>query len=222
MKDTLIVTETDKTFNTYFKDIGFVSGSLGPNVATQINNFKELFNSAGVGMSDEEAKWLEVAIVNCSPAAIGSANKGPIEQYLSTLAGFAVFDEGSAELELITQNIKEKALLKSSPKLLHLYKLDGLYYLGSFILQQIHEQLTSVFKDTGEQVESQIHDGAHIRATATESIIPKRELLSRQDMISWWADTYEIASTQYTSIDVSFLSNLFNIVNQLGEKMKIK
>ena len=222
MKDTIIVTETDKTFNTYFKDIGFVSGSLGPNVATQIGNFKELFNSAGVGMSDEEAEWLEIAIVNCSPNALGSENKGPIEQYLSTLAGFAVFDEGSAELELITHNVKEKALLKSSPKLLHLYKLDGIYYPGSFILQRIHEQLTSVFNDTGEQIEQQTHDGAHIRATANENIIPKRKLLSEQDMSSWWKDTYEIASTHYTSIDVSFLSNLFNIVNQLGERMKIK
>ena len=34
MKNTIVVTETMKTFDTYYEKIGFVSGSLGPNISS--------------------------------------------------------------------------------------------------------------------------------------------------------------------------------------------
>jgi hypothetical protein len=139
MKDNIIVTETDKTFNTYFNDIGFVNGSLGGNLTTQLQNFQELFNAAGVGMTNTEVEWLEIAIVNCAHRALGAEKKDPIEHYLSTLAGFAVFDEGSAELELIASKAPQDIIELGSPQLMHLYKLDGLYYPGSFVLERIYE-----------------------------------------------------------------------------------
>ena len=217
MKDTIIVTETDKTFNTYFKDIGFVGGSLGSNLVTQLNNFKELFDSAGIGMSQEELEWLEIAIVNCSPHALGASKRDPIEKYLSTLAGFAVFDEGSAEIELIAGTAPKEIIEAGTPQLLHLYRLDGLYYPGSYVLSRIYEQLNTTLSEMQTQIHEKTHDGAHINAKASEQIIQGKY----KDMKQRWAETYNVARDYYTSINVSFLSNLFNIVKQLGEKMKI-
>lgn len=92
-----------KTFNQYNSKLGFIAGSMGPNVSKQVNNFAELFEKAGVPMTPTEVEWLEIALVNCSSAAIGYKIKDPIEKYLSVLAGFAIFDEGSLEIEMIVQ-----------------------------------------------------------------------------------------------------------------------
>ena len=218
MKDTIIVTETDKTFNNYFKDIGFVSGSLGGNLTTQLKNFQELFNSAGVGMSSQELEWLEVAIVNCSPHALGASKRDPIEKYLSTLAGFAVFDEGSAELALIAKTAPKDIIEEGTPRFLHLYRLDGLYYPGSYVLQRIYDQLNLTLNNILlDEIHKKTNDGAHINARASKQIIQGRY----QDLGERWKATYEVARDNYTSIEVSFLSNLFDIVKQLGDKMKI-
>ena len=207
MKNTIIVTETMKTFDTYYDKIGFVAGSMGPNLTSQLSNFQTMFENAGVRMTANEMAWLETAIVNCSPAALGSGNKGPIEKYLSTMAGFAVFDEGSAELEMIAQRIKDE-FNENQPKLLHIYKLNGMYFPGSYILSRIYDNLTGVA--TQMQAETVNNDGVHITATATEALIPK----NIHDPAARWAATYN-AALGCTSIDVSFLSGLFNVVNQL-------
>jgi len=54
MKDSIVVTETMKTFNEYNNKIGFLSGSIGPNIVTQIGNFAELFEKAGAKMSQKD------------------------------------------------------------------------------------------------------------------------------------------------------------------------
>jgi len=74
MKNTIFVTETMKTFNTYQNDYGFISGSLGGNITTQLGNIADLFEKAGVPLSADEWEWLEIAIVNCSPNTIGFSN----------------------------------------------------------------------------------------------------------------------------------------------------
>lgn len=156
-------------------------------------------------MTDTEATWLETAIVNCADAALGTANKDPIEKYLSTLAGFAVFDEGSAELAIISKTASD-FLLENSPKLLHLYKLNGLYFPGSYILSRIYENLSKTINQI--QTECVNNDGVHIRANATESLIPKKE----HDLATRWSTTYNKAK-EVTFVDISFLSGLFNIVD---------
>ena len=212
VKNTIIVTETVKTFNRYQNDIGFVNGSLGPNISSQLGKFSELFTSAGVSLSEDELMWLEVAIVNCSPAALGSGNKGPIERFLSTMAGFAVFDEGSDEVQMIAAEAESYYSKTSSPKLLHLYRLNGMYFPGSYILQKIYNNLKGVVTSMIGLEKEVNTDGAKIRATATEAIINH----NIHDLHERWANTYAIASSsQYTSIEVTFLSGLLNIVDQL-------
>ncbi len=52
------------------------------------------------------------------------------------------------------------------------------------------------------------NDGVHIRANATESLIPKNE----HNLSIRWRKTYESAK-KVTSIDITFLSGLLNIAD---------
>ena len=208
LKETIVTTNTMKTFNQYQNTIGFISGSIGPNISTQLNNIAELFESAGVGLGTGEIQWLEIAIVNCAPAALGDANQNSIERYLSTLAGFAVFDEGSAEIETLASTA-QSYYMRSSPKLMHLYKLNGFYFPGSYILQRIFDNLKNII--SSDMINT---DGVKIRATADDSVINKTE----SDLSKRWSSTFNTASSnKYTSIEITFLSGLLNIVQQLKE-----
>lgn len=212
IKNSIIITETMKTFNQYNPKLGFIAGSMGANTLKQINNFAELFEKAGVPMTQAETEWLEIALVNCSSSAIGYSNKDPIEKYLSALAGFAIFDEGSLEIEMIAQNTVND--IPPTPQIMHLYKLNGLYFPGSYILQRIYDKLiTTINTELNTSSNNPINDGVHIRATANETLINH----NITNVSARWADVYSKAqNNSVTSIEVTFLSNLFDIINQLS------
>ena len=53
-------------------------------------------------MEQSDITWLESAIINCSPVSIiGEKNKDVIQNYLSSMAALAMFDEGGAEAQII-------------------------------------------------------------------------------------------------------------------------
>ena len=179
MKNSIVVTETMKTFNQYSNKIGFVGGSLGPDIITQIQNFAELFESAGVPLTAEEQDWLIIALVNCSSQTLGQGNRKPIEKYLSVMAGFAVFDEGSAELELLTNSMLGGMFKNNSPQIMHLYKLNGIYFPGSYILQRIYDNLKTYMGEASSKILN--NDGVSIRATASEELVAIMIPLEKQD-----------------------------------------
>lgn len=212
--DTVIVTTTMKTFTQYQNDIGFLSGSLGPTIQQQLANFAEMFEKAGVPLSTAELTWLEIAIVNCSPGALGSDNLTMIEKYLSVLAGFAVFDEASAEIEILNSSLIDRnGLLQSNPRLMHLYKLNGLYFPGSYILSRMYENLEKADAVLDEKQQEINNDGAKIYATGSLYSIRGKKTDSIEERFRL---TYEAASKKDTTfITVAFLSGLINLVNQL-------
>lgn len=210
MKDSIVVTETMKTFNEYNNKIGFLFGSIGPNIMTQIGNFAELFEKAGAKMSQKDQQWLVVALVNCSQSTIGTFNKTPLEKYLSLMAGFAVFDEGSAEIELLA-NKSTSEYGDYSPQIMHLYKLNGLYFPGSYILQRIYDNLVKTIANSESNIMN--NDGAVIQATASESLIGSHK--TDHGRTRWRRVFHAAQDSSVTTIHVAFMSNLLNIVNQL-------
>lgn len=54
---------------------------------------------------------------------------------------------------------------------MHLYRLNGLYFPGSFILQKIYDHLAESMQNITNEVLENRKDGAKIRATASPSII---------------------------------------------------
>ena len=152
-----------------------------------------------------------MAMVNCSDAAIGVENKDPIERYLSLMAGFALFDEGSAEVEIIaTAEKTENFYSKHSPKIMHLYKLNGLYYPGSYILTRIREHLTNITNQVTSEMLN--NDGAIIDARGDEKLI---DSYRGKDTATTWKNVYN-AALDRTKIRVAFLSGLLDVVNKLG------
>ena len=209
MKNSIVITETMKTFNQYNNDIGFLSGSLGSNIAIQVGNFAELFEQAGVPMSSEEQDWLITALVNCSSETIGSFNKEPLEKYLSLMAGFAVFDEGSAEVEMLSQQARETYITDYSPQIMHLYKLNGMYFPGSYVLQRIYDNLQKVSTEISAEITN--NDGAIINAQASEALIGSHK---QDEGAARWARVFS-AAQGVTSVSVAFMSGLLDIVDQL-------
>lgn len=212
IKNTVMITETMKTFNTYNNNLGFVNGSMGGTLAKQVENFAELFEAAGVGMSQTEQEQLIFALVNCSSAALGASNLTPLERYLSTLAGFAIFDEGLVELEKM--NSQTAKYYQGTPQIMHLYRLNGIYFPGSFILKRIYQQLTQTVQST-ESIFSG-NDGAKINARAGAGIISKLETMEPS-----WNETYQSALAA-TSVEITFVSQLLNIINSLTQAFSVK
>lgn len=215
MKESIVVTETMKTFNQYNNDIGFLSGSLGSNIVAQVGNFAELFEKAGVPMSSSQQEWLVTALINCSPYTIGEYNKGPLEKYLSIMAGFAVFDEGSAEIEIIANKTK-RDYLNYSPQIMHLYKLNGMYFPGSYVLSRIYDNLEKEAVEATSEIVN--NDGAVISASASEELIGSHKT---DEGLARWIRVYEGAK-DVTSISVAFISGLFNIVQQLQDAFNLQ
>ena len=209
IKDTLIITETMKTFNQYNNKLGFVGGTLGSTITAQLENVQELFTSAGAGFSGAELTLLEVALVNCSDETLGSSNRPALEKFLSTLVTFAMFDEGSAEVEMIANSMTNN-YVATSPKIMHIYKLNGLYFPGSYILQRVFDHLQKNLEQWNNETNN---DGVHIYARASEALIGSHNIDSGAER---WARVYEAAlDSNVTSIEVTFLSNLMDIINQL-------
>lgn len=211
LSNTIVATNTMKTFNNYNNDIGFLSGSLGADIAMQVQNFATLFENAGASLSASEIEWLEVAIVNCSDMALGNVNKDPIEKFLSLMAGFAIFDEGAAEIESLVQIADNQ--ISSSPKILHLYKLNGLYFPGSYILAKMRDNLGNIVESSNDFINN--NDGAKINAYGSARDIPLA-LKGADLQEERWATTYKNAA-ENTRITVAFISGLLNIVNQLSQ-----
>mgnify|MGYP007013876515 CR=1 FL=1 len=92
--------------------------------------------NGGKGIAKDDLEWLKSAIINCSPISIvGEDNKNIIENYLSSMAALAMFDEGSAEAQIIG-DLKKKVedRKKVNPKILQLYRVNGLFIPGSVVL----------------------------------------------------------------------------------------
>jgi hypothetical protein len=123
------------------------------------------------------------------------------------MAGFAIFDEASAEISMIAETVQQQ-YVESSPQIIHIYRLNGLYFPGSYILTKIYNSLNESFLTAEEELGT--IDGAKIVSTASPNIINK----NIHNTAERWADTYEKAKSM-TSIEVTFLSRLLDILNRI-------
>jgi inorganic pyrophosphatase len=138
LSDSFYVSTTVKTYNTYLNDTGFIGGSLGGDLDTQLARIADLFSLAGMPIKDD-LKWLRSAILNCSPlSVVGEKNKNLIEDYLGSVAALALFDEGGAEAKIVSAMLKQTQdsvkKISTTANILHLYRTNTLYVPGSYVL----------------------------------------------------------------------------------------
>lgn len=142
--DFFFVSSTVKTYNNYTNEYGFLGGSLGADVAEQLETLNKFFTAAGAPIAQDDMKWLIGAIINCSShSVVDTQYKQTIEDYLGSIAVFSLFDEGMLESLAIT-NIKERIeqpITSTSMKIMHLYRLNGGYYTGSYVLSRARSYL---------------------------------------------------------------------------------
>lgn len=234
LKDSFFESSTMKTYNEYQDNIGFIGGSIGSNLLRQLDTLYQLFVEAGIDVTPDDFKWLARAIINCSPdSVIGDSNKDVIENYLGALATFALFDEGGAELAIINEivNKTDTNYLNTTPRILHLYKVNGIYYPGSYVLTQVREQIQSCLtslQDVHAQLERS--NSVSIENHINKSMLPNKnrwatdsngKYLPPKDNDPWGSVGQTAAySSSIISIHVIFLGGIMDILKRVNETME--
>lgn len=222
---TFYVSTTVKTYNEYQNRIGFLGGSLGANLDDQLSRISDIFSQCGLPI-DSDLKWLKFAIINCSPVSVlHTDNKNLIENYLGAAAAFALFDEGGAEGQIIqqfTQSIdKSVDTVNNRADILHLYKVNGIYAPGSYVLQQIIKSLRKDVISQIQQIPDTMKRGAGITIIngANESMIPNRPISSTDNPDrSAWATTGQKVK-QSVRLQILFLAGLMDIANGINKTL---
>lgn len=209
---------TTKTYNNFLNTMGFQGGSIGPNITAQIEKINEMFAEAGGQLSKTDEEWLIGAVINCSHFSVmGDAQRQDIEYYLGALATLTLFDEAAFEQSIITQ-MKDASKRNASMSIFHLYRLNGLYYPGSFVLKQARDSLAIYINQIIETVTTVRHGGIGIIGGGlTPNDLPNKGLLIPEDYNPW--ETVSGKAQENASIKVLFLAGLLDTLNAIQEKM---
>ena len=223
LRDSFYVSTTVKTYNQYDNNIGFLGGSLGTTPFEQLTRLSDIFESAGIPLSGSDMAWLLGAITNCSPiSVIGDKDKNSIEHYLGAMAAFALFDEGAAEATLATME-EEVRNKQTVPSILHLYKVNGIFVPGSYVLQEVANELEYCINQMNFAVES-LNRGAGVTIInkVTYGDLPNSKIKQQDE--SWSLDPTpweSMATTAASKIEIKilFLAGLRDIMRNINTAM---
>jgi len=139
------------------------------------------------------------------------------------MAALAMFDEGSAEGQIIqdlSNKITDRA--KASPNILHLYRVNGIFVPGSVVLQRTIDELSKCLEQSSLAIET-VNSGAGIEIinTMNEGLIPNRSTTTRRyqtfDPDPW--GTVASATDSHVKLKIMFLAKLLDIVNDMNSLM---
>lgn len=220
LKHSFYRSDTMKTYNEYQNDIGFIGGSIGTNLTQQLESIAQMFQQAGLDMTDD-LDLLTNIIANTSPETIIHERfHRTIETYLGSVAAFMLFDEGGAEAEILHDTIKGQSTHTQSPDILHLYRLNGIYFPGSFILSQTLKGVQQLNKTLLEI--KTLNKGPVIRHGATISILNKMNTSDIPKVGSSetpWEDVYQTAINDNVQLHITFMAGFINILHNLQQRM---
>lgn len=219
IKNSLIVQGSVKDFYTFDNEFGFVGGTLGSDWHTALENLYKMYEQGGIDVAD--FKWLEFAILNCSPESLGAHLKNPIEKYLSFAAAMMMFNYGASQIAYAGEILKNKTE-SDSMKVFNLYYLNSIYYPGSLILQIILNRLKDCAQDltgikdkyssgTGVQILNNSHydiDTTRGKTKASANSTPEER---------WNIQAKN--TDELISINFTFLAGLLDILDSLQEKL---
>lgn len=230
IEDSIYVSNSTKSANDYWNEMGVKGGTLGNdakgiNLTLQLSRIQDIFTSAGIPIPDNELQWLTSAIINCFPGSVvGESNKYLIEQYLGSLIAFALFDEGSAEGQIVDnlyQKVQNSTKSQFGVNNMHLYLVDSIYYPGSFILQRTLDEIKGTIMNKLQQVDTITRKGAGIIIInkASESMVGNRPISTNMSPSSDVWKTTGLAVKNSIDIRILFLAGLMDIINSINGKL---
>lgn len=221
LKDSFYISTTVKEYDQYNNKIGFHGGSIGGTLSAQLGHINNIFTLAGMPISQADMEWLTHCIINCGTNMLDGRKNAPlIESYIGSMAAFMLFDEGGAETMIINDLLNKSKIqaTHASPKILHLYQVNGIYVPGSYVLAQIRDNLSQCISFI-DQIAEPDYKGAGVRIVnkMNESMIPNRTAAGITDTKPW--ETIASKANSNVSIEIFFLANLLDIVNQINKVM---
>ena len=188
------------------KTKAFSGGSIGADIKEQLANFANLLSISGYGVSTEDSAWLLSAVINTGKGLIGEEQKGPLEQYFSTLMGLLLFDDAYLTM---SQGIKslDAQMESSTVQNIHLYLLNSQYVPASFVLQATHDRLKGVQSNMANH---------GVRATIQSRPAQNTTFNDPQDWIS-----ERDAAIEEAEIKIDFMAHFLSFFDKLSECFNI-
>lgn len=131
-----------------------------------------------------------------------------------------MFNEGGAELTLLHQQLQDQELITTN-NIMHLYRLNGIYYPGSYVLKQVVENLNMVVTQINEAQATVARKNIMIYNPASFDILPNGKNSSKKNIDKPWEHVGKEISSQ-VQIKVLFLAGLLDVVKNLHQQMQFE
>lgn len=188
------------------KTKAFSGGSIGANIREQLMNFANLLSLSDYGFSNKDSAWLLSAVINTGKGLLGEEQKGPLEQYFSSLMGLLLFDDAYFTMQQGVQYLDQQ-LETSTIQNIHLYLLNSQYVPASFILQATYDQLKNI---------NSIIAKHGVKATIVSRPAQNTAFTDPQDWISERDSAIEEAE-----IKVEFMAHFLSFLDDLANAFKV-
>ena len=184
------------------KTKAFSGGSIGANIKEQLTNFANLLSLSNYGFSDKDSAWLLSAVINTGKGLLGEEQKGPLEQYFSSLMGLLLFDDAYLTMQQGVQYL-DKQVETSTIQNIHLYLLNSQYVPASFILQSTYDSLKNINSTIA---------GHGVKATISSRPAQNTTFTDPQDWVS-----ERDAAIEAAEIKIDFMAHFLSFLEQLSE-----
>ena len=197
LKNLFIIDDSTKYAEFFMPELGFQGGSIGANVGEQIENICKIYEYGGITPLDRD--WLIFAVLNCGDALVGSALRGPLENYFSVVASLLMFRTGGILAETLNKNLEV-----SSANNLHLLQLGPILVTNSYILDKLY---TELLKGAAQLDAKASGVKATIRNNVNDSDIVKKENLIEKKRKNKNGDVIKTSTFYAGDWDATYTTN---------------
>lgn len=180
-------------------------GSLGANLADQLNKIETLTIHGGISMVDKQ--WLTAAIINAGPDMIAENQKNKLQNYLAMFAAILLFDsQVNIADEALQMNLSN---INTNTHLIHLFSVNNGYYPLSYVLKLTYDSLnTNLERIKSETISYGVEVSFHGFVKP-----PSKHYKGNTNKEQW--DSLAQNALNSTKIKMKFLVSLMNILQNL-------
>lgn len=229
INENILESVTVKEYVKYDPILGYEAGSLGASglVINAIPNITKMYELGGITPID--ANLIIEALLNSGKDML--APKNLVENFKNYLLGGAaliLFDEGFANSEKILKDAEKIFNIDGlhGPSQIHLLQLNNIYYPFSFVLQQIYNNLLSVYSEIINVANNPVDKVITKQSLYINSDVQLKtdkewaELGSPSNAAARWNYMSEVAQNN-TTITFMFMGGILDILEKLGEAFNI-